>query len=99
MTMPYYVAPEQVMKDRADYARNVDGGVAAPATDVDHPLSWLRCCGFQRGVTEWDDNPVDLPLHREPSLAQRTVPFCNLPGVVSQHGSLVKCGWRESVGD
>ena len=32
MTMPYYVAPEQAMKDKADFfARKASPGVAAPS--------------------------------------------------------------------
>src|SRR5437773_8295603 len=34
----------------ADNSRKFDRGIAATATDVDHPLSWLRCCSLQRGV-------------------------------------------------
>src|SRR6266568_6626524 len=79
---------------RADNPRDFDRGAAAPATDVDHPLSRLRCCSLKGGVTEGHHDAVELLLHRDPSLAQRTIPFCNLFGVVSRHGSLLKCHWR-----
>src|SRR5437763_6402983 len=80
-------------KDRAsgaDHARKFDRGPAASATDVDHPLSRLRRRSLQRGGTDRHDDVVDLLLHRDPSLTQRTVPFCNLFRVVSLHGASLK---------
>ena len=52
MTMPFYVAPEQVMKDRADYARK---GIARGRS--------LVGCTFEGGILLCAENPSQM-LHK-----------------------------------
>ena len=51
MSMPFYVSPEQVMKDRADYATTGSGSV--------HARNWIKG-GFKQGMTP--EEAVNLGL-------------------------------------
>jgi len=52
MTMPFYVSPEQLMKDRADYARK---GIARGRSVV--------VLGYDRGIVFVAENP-SRALHK-----------------------------------
>jgi len=80
MSMPFYVAPEQVMKDRADYARkNIARG---------RPLVG---CTFAGGILIVAENPSDM-LHKVSEIYDR-IAFAGV-GRYSEFDSLRVAGVR-----
>jgi hypothetical protein len=63
---------------RANPARQLDGRVATSTTDVYHLLASLRRSSLQCDLTKLPNDGLDLSLHFDPSLAQRTIPFRDL---------------------
>ena len=80
MSMPFYVAPEQVMKDRADYARK---GIARGRS--------LVALGFDDGILLCADNP-SRTLHKIAEIYDR-IAFAGV-GKFSEFDSLRTAGVR-----
>ena len=82
MTMPFYVAPEQVMKDRADYARK---GIARGRS--------LAALSYDQGILICAENP-SRTLHKVAEIYDR-IAFAGV-GKFSEFDSLRTAGVRHA---
>src|SRR5436305_7998524 len=82
MSMPFYVAPEQVMKDRADYARK---GIARGRS--------LVALGYDQGILICAENP-SRTLHKVSEIYDR-IAFAGV-GKYSEFDSLRTAGVRHA---
>ena len=82
MSMPYYVAPEQIMKDRADYARK---GIARGRA--------LVALSYDQGIVLCAENP-SRTLHKVSEIYDR-IAFAGV-GKFSEFDSLRTAGVRHA---